>query len=674
MSRQDKHKIAATLRAATYKSKILSHKSLMLLPAAAALGVLALVSVLFTSADTASNTYAANLGSQITTEVDGQYYVTLTAPDVNFSVSPSKNENAAKQRIDVGVETNVAGGAKLYLSMAGSSNSLHLNGNTAQSSPVIAAVPNDTDASSFPANTWGYSTDDQTYSAVPTTASDPALLANVDGETTGTTSGSVISASIPVYYAANVDTSIPSGSYSNRMTYSAVVDGGITAEATLTSIKVDGQDVKSLQLENINTITVTTNLMTSSFGVPRVYYETTNPTAYVECGNVVASKNSEGYMTISCSVTPDIAATGVTLRIAPKGDADDKFCADGTYVPGTSDCEVGTWQWGSFVVDLPDIKRPTFGYITTMQEMTPEICANAAENETARLVDERDGKLYWVAKLADGNCWMTQNLDLDLQSGKVLTPDDSDVSSNWNPGATTFTVASRGDDYEYNYTVQSWDLGDVVLSSPFNNGSSYSSCDTTTNLYTSACSQHWTDVSGDDWVAMDTINLSGNSVDEGNHLYDAHYLIGNYYAYEASTAGTGHETEYKEGAVATDSICPKGWRLPQLNDISGTSFNNVDGSYNKLLASYGLTVLPWEYENLGEAKYFTNPLYFVRGGYLWGNGKLSSAGRYGTYATATGEGSIKAYSFMVLRNDTIDWQTANGVNVGRSVRCVATSS
>lgn len=155
MSRQDKHKVAATLRAATHKSKLLSHKFLILIPTAATLGILALVSVLFTSADTTSNTYAANLGSQITTEVDGQYYVTLTAPDVNFSVSPSKNENAAKQRIDVNVETNVAGGAKLYLSMAGSSNSLHLNGNTAQSSPVISAVPDGTDASSFPANTWG---------------------------------------------------------------------------------------------------------------------------------------------------------------------------------------------------------------------------------------------------------------------------------------------------------------------------------------------------------------------------------------------------------------------------------------------------------------------------------------------------------------------------------------
>ena len=411
MSRQDKHKIAATLRTATHKSKILSRKFLILIPTAATLGILALVSVMFTSADTASNTYAANLGSQITTEVDGQYYVTLTAPDVNFSVSPSKNENAAKQRIDVNVETNVAGGAKLYLSMAGSSNSLHLNGNTAQASPVIAAVPDNTDASSFPANTWGYSTDAQTYSAVPTTASDPALLANIDGETTGTTSGSVISASIPVYYAANVDTSIQPGSYSNRMTYSAVVDGGITTEATLTNIKVNGVEHEELQRDEVNTLTVTTNLMVDSFGLPRVIYKTTTPAGYQECKNVLVSKNNDGYMTITCEITPTQGATGITLEIIPRGSEGDVYCQDGTYLQGTNQCEEGAWKWGSFTVEVPDLIVPALSSIDTMQEMTSELCLAAEIGDEAQLTDTRDNKQYWVGKLPDGNYWMTQNLD-----------------------------------------------------------------------------------------------------------------------------------------------------------------------------------------------------------------------------------------------------------------------
>ena len=126
--------------------------------------------------------------------------------------------------------------------------------------------------------------------------------------------------------------------------------------------------------------------MTNTYGTPRVYLETTDPAGYQECGDVVVSRNESGYMTITCKVTPAQAATGVTLHIVPKGSSDDRFCTDGTYTPDTSDCEAGDWKWGSLVVGVPDIIAPRvlFNGITTMQEMTPQICADALENDTVR--------------------------------------------------------------------------------------------------------------------------------------------------------------------------------------------------------------------------------------------------------------------------------------------------
>ena len=47
--------------------------------------------------------------------------------------------------------------------------------------------------------------------------------------------------------------------------------------------------------------------------------------------------------------------------------------------------------------------------LSTMQEMTPEVCAETEVGTVARLTDARDQKQYWVTKLADGNCWMTPN-------------------------------------------------------------------------------------------------------------------------------------------------------------------------------------------------------------------------------------------------------------------------
>lgn len=64
--------------------------------------------------------------------------------------------------------------------------------------------------------------------------------------------------------------------------------------------------------------------------------------------------------------------------------------------------------------------------IETMQEMTAEICAVSQEGDSKQLVDERDGKKYWVTKLKDGQCWMTQNLDYD--GGGTRFDKNSDIS------------------------------------------------------------------------------------------------------------------------------------------------------------------------------------------------------------------------------------------------------
>jgi len=64
--------------------------------------------------------------------------------------------------------------------------------------------------------------------------------------------------------------------------------------------------------------------------------------------------------------------------------------------------------------------------IEKMQEMTATICDASQEGDAKQLIDERDGKKYWVTKLPDGQCWMTQNLDYD--GGGTRFDGSSDVS------------------------------------------------------------------------------------------------------------------------------------------------------------------------------------------------------------------------------------------------------
>ena len=112
-----------------------------------------------------------------------------------------------------------------------------------------------------------------------------------------------------------------------------------------------------------------------------------------------------------------------------------------TFIPAQSfAAEVSTPIYG-------DSDTRKMADITYMQEMSGGICERSAVNDAKQLIDRRDNKAYWVTKLADGNCWMTQNLDYDIKagdfSGAVATKTDN-INSGWSGTQTE---------------VQSWDPG-----------------------------------------------------------------------------------------------------------------------------------------------------------------------------------------------------------------------
>ncbi len=349
------------------------------------------------------------------------------------------------------------------------------------------------------------------------------------------------------------------------------------------------------------------------------------------------------------------------------------------------------------VVAQPKVVQ-TFGGIKTMQEMTSSICGAAAVNDTAYLRDTRDNKSYWVTKLADGNCWMSQNLGLDITTSNVKAA-DSDVTSDWNssssypPVATAVSVAAsvgKGTD--------SWDLGQYVLNTPI----ATTACGNNTTGLSACAAQGFVDVSG--WTASSDPNFYRRELYNGTdgstctksansavnksatsacRVYDAHYLVGNYYVQNAAAAGTATVV----GSNASESVCPRGWKLP------GSATNDstvVSGTYADLLQEYGLATA-W---NTGSASgvadgYEYNialsPLFFVRGGE---NGNydvdamqfkrtLSGAGSRGTYWSSY-YGAYDGYGnpafFLVLRASDVNPSssyTFSGQQYGRSVRCLA---
>ena len=221
---------------------------------------------------------------------------------------------------------------------------------------------------------------------------------------------------------------------------------------------------------------------------------------------------------------------------------------------------------------------PTLSDIDNMQQMTSEICTASAINETKQLVDTRDGKKYWVAKLADENCWMTQNLDLDLDKNTTLTPSDTNIATNWTPANSTATVIA--DFHNSNIAPYSFDPGDYYMNNVIH---SARSCD---------------------YISGTCGNFSTSMFESG----EEHGHIGNYYNFSAAVAQNDTSSYTTNGVSVETSICPKGWRLPRADDTTGDEIMALGNRY-------GFS----RYQDHDDAL-ITAPLYFVRGGALTENG------------------------------------------------------
>ena len=152
-------------------------------------------------------------------------------------------------------------------------------------------------------------------------------------------------------------------------------------------------------------------------------------------------------------------------------------------------------------------------------------CSNLASGETIVLKDIRDNNTYTVAKLADGNCWMTQNLRISAQT---LTADDSDVSSTYTMGGSQ-EISLLGD--KVKRYVDNINKNHPVPSSL------EESLEISEVLYRM---------------------LLTLSKDNGGY-YSTTVAYGGYVnSYESMAAGSN---------TVPSSICPKNWRIPTENEF-----------------------------------------------------------------------------------------------------------
>ena len=185
----------------------------------------------------------------------------------------------------------------------------------------------------------------------------------------------------------------------------------------------------------------------------------------------------------------------------------------------------------------------------TMQNLDPSLCVTDAP---ITVVDSRDNQKYKVQRLADGKCWLLDNLRLDLTNETIIN-ELSSANTNIDPDDETNILTSlksgnraAGSRYATaGLTRTNWSDSEYSYSAPLVNvGGSVTSGD---NMNT------WTGDYTPDTVAPVTYGLGSGK-------------IGAYYNYCAASAGSycygnGNNASSSSGDVTSD-ICPAGWKMP----------------------------------------------------------------------------------------------------------------
>ena len=248
------------------------------------------------------------------------------------------------------------------------------------------------------------------------------------------------------------------------------------------------------------TYTGTFNLVATGNPVPYiiVYNKNTNDTVANMPLSQASSTNAD-YMVLSSNVPS--RDNHIFLGWCPSQPTNSNgidICSGTVYQPGddygldhtttTNDTLYAMWQSGTTR--------------TYLQDITPESCPS----QPTVVFDIRDGEPYTIQKLADGNCWMLDNLRLGNGSTTVvLTPADTNITSN-------FTLpASVNQDFN--------DYTQPQINTDYETRSAF-------------------------------YGVTG----EGK--------VGTYYNFCAATAGTYCAPIGESTGTPTEDICPKGWRLP----------------------------------------------------------------------------------------------------------------
>jgi len=253
----------------------------------------------------------------------------------------------------------------------------------------------------------------------------------------------------------------------------------------------------------------------------------------------------------AATLRADVGHTDILQTVTFSSPNGDTITFDGVdYHDGdTTQAYCGTYNIAGTVTEQPMQDR------IYLQDITPATCPTMK----TRVYDNRDQEAYYIQKLADGNCWILNNLKLDPETTVPLTTANTNMSPD-----IAFTLPAS----------EAYQSGFNVLDQPnIYTGAKYKG--NTKNIW-------WTTTGGtlDRYYFLDSAKLkvSGPATLEFKEVS----TDGVYYNYCAVSAGTFcvENADDWTGDKIYD-LCPAGWRMPRSGVIdSQNDFAILYQSYN----------------------------------------------------------------------------------------------
>ena len=279
------------------------------------------------------------------------------------------------------------------------------------------------------------------------------------------------------------------------------------------------------------------------------------------------------------------------------------------------------------------------------------------------LTDQRDNNTYAIAKLADGKCWMIENLRLESTNSDNST---GALAQGYGTSATYGNFSGLADAESANFTDS------TTANSLYYSGtqSGDASIDIGTSTFPELRMPRY-----NNWNNQSTsVNRpqSPTTNDATNNTSNAGmYSYGNYYTWHAAIA----DTTYYEGIDHdTTSLCPTGWRLPTGSQSTAT---NSFGALSVALGGpEGGATADSSSTPTGAvmSKAFRSyPNNFLYSGYF-NTSSAKNRGGYGYYwsSTAYNYNDIGASYFLSLLSSRVSPGTNRMTKYsGLSIRCTA---